>query len=135
MKPSENRDMTDVRDATRDNLNAVKRACDRSARVVSLKMMRGVGSLGVIASTAPFVGILGMHSETPQVLNELVHPCGECAPGVAEIFVLPVMGLVLASAAMLFDGILSAWGECFRVEMKAVSLKLVNDLARPSTKF
>jgi biopolymer transport protein ExbB/TolQ len=127
--------MTDVRGATTDNLNAVKRACDRSAMVTNHKMTRGVGSLGVIASTAAFVGILGMHSETPYALNGLVHPCGECAGGLSEIFVLPAFGLMLASAAMLFHGILSAWGERSRVEMKAVSLELMNDLVRPTTNF
>jgi biopolymer transport protein ExbB/TolQ len=125
--------MTDVRGITTDNLNAVERARNRSAKAANGKMMRGVGSLAVIASTAPFVGILGMLSGIPQVLNGLAHPCGECAVGVAELFVLPAIGLLVASASMLFRGILSAWGEHFRLEMKIGSLKLMNDLVRPST--
>jgi biopolymer transport protein ExbB/TolQ len=123
--------MSDVRGATTDNLNAVRRACDRSAKVTNRKMMRGVTSLAVIAFAAPFVGILGMLSEIPRALN----PCGECAGGLVETFVLPAIGLMLASAAMLFHGILSAWGERFRVEMKTGSLQLMNDLVRPSTNF
>ena len=123
-----------MRGATRDNLNAVKRACQRYAAITNLGMKREVDSLAVIASTAPFVGILGMLSGTPQVLNGIVHPCGECAGGAAELFVLPAMGLVVASAAMLFHGVLSGWGERFRVEMNAGTLQLMNDLARPSTK-
>ena len=123
--------MTDVRGITTDNLNAVKRACNRSAKAANRKMKRGVDSLAVIALTAPFVGICGMLSGTPQVLNGLAHPCGECAVGVSELFVLPAIGLVVASAAMLFHGILYAWGEHFRVEMKTGSLKLMNDLVRP----
>jgi biopolymer transport protein ExbB/TolQ len=125
--------MAEVRGVTTYSLNAVKRACDRSSKIANRKMKRGVNSLAVIASTAPFVGILGMLSGTPQVLNGIVHPCGECAGGAAELFVLPAMSLLVASAAMMFHGLLSAWGERFRVEMKAGSLQLMNDLVRPST--
>ena len=100
--------MTDVQGITTDNLNAVKRACDRSAKLANRKMNRGVDSLAVVASTAPLVGILGMLSAAPQVLNGLTFPCQECGGGVAELFVLPAFGLMVASAAMLFHGILSA---------------------------
>ena len=72
-----------------------------------------------------------MLSEVPQVLYSLVHPCGLCASGASELFVFPALGLLVGSAAMLIHGILSAWGERFRVEMKAESLKLMNDLVRP----
>src|SRR5438874_4936103 len=96
-------------------------------------MTRGVRSLAVIASTAPLVGLLGMMSGTPQVLNVLANRCGECSVGVSELFVFPAIGLLVASAAMLFHGMLTAWGERFRVEMKAGSLQLMNDLARSST--
>ncbi len=70
---------------------------------------------------------------TPQMLKGILLCRGECAGGPAELFVLPAFGLLVASAAMLFHGILSACGERFRVEMKAGSLKLMNDLVRPST--
>ena len=124
-----------MRGVTKKHLSVVKWACERSARVVNRKMRRGVDSLAVISATAPLVGILGMLSGTPHALNGLVHPCGECSGGPAELFVLPALGLLIASAAMLFHGILSVWGERFRIEMKAGSLQLLNDLVRPSTHF
>jgi biopolymer transport protein ExbB/TolQ len=73
-----------------------------------------------------------MLSGTPHVLNMHVYRCGECAGGVSELFVFPAIGVLVASAAMLFHGILTAWGERFRVEMKAGSLQLMNDLVRSS---
>ncbi len=73
-----------------------------------------------------------MLSGTPQVLNGIVHPCGECAGGAAELFVLPALGLLVASAAMFFHGVLFAWGERLRVEMNAGTLQLMNDVVRPS---
>ena len=114
-------------------LEAVERACQQSAATTNLEMKRGVGTLAAIASTAPFIGILGMLGGTPQVLKDILHPCGECAGGPAELFVFPAIGLVVASAAMLLHGVLSDWGEHFRIEMIAGTLQLMNDLVRPST--
>jgi biopolymer transport protein ExbB/TolQ len=58
---------------------------------------------------------------------------GDCAGGPAEIFVLPAAGLLIASVALFFHGVLSARIESFRVEMKSAALQLMNDLVRPST--
>jgi biopolymer transport protein ExbB/TolQ len=126
-----------MRSVTKDNLNAVKRACDRSAKVTNHNMKRGVHSLAVIASTAPLVGILGMLSGIPAGLKQVavfrLWPCGESAGGPAEVFVLPAIGLLVGSAAMLFHAILFALGERFRLEMKVESLELLNDLVRRPT--
>jgi biopolymer transport protein ExbB/TolQ len=128
-----------MRGVTRDNLRAVKRACDRSAKVTNHKMKRGVDSLAVIASTAPLVGILGMLSGIPAGLKQVavfrLWPCGDCAGGPAEVFVLPAIGLLVGSAAMLFHAILFAWGERFRLEMKIESLEVMNGLVRRPTKI
>lgn len=99
------------------------------------EMQRGVNSLASIAATAPLLGILGMLSDMPRVLNLLAYPqtYGDVAGGPAELFVLPAIGLFVASVLMALNGVLSACIDQFRMEMESSSLQLMNDLARPST--
>ena len=117
-------------------LPTVRRACDRSANDVNREMKRGIGSLAVIAYTAPFLGVLGMLSDTPGVLKALTYRgYGDVAGGPSELLVLPAAGLLLASVATLFHRVLSARVKRFRVEMKSGTLQLMNDLVRTSTTF
>jgi len=115
-------------------LGAVERACIRSANITTRKMKRRVNSLAVIACTAPSIGSLVMLDGTRIFIKDM-GGCGygDCAGGPSELFVLPAIGLLVASVAMLLHGILSAPVECFRVEMKSATLQLMNDLVRPST--
>jgi biopolymer transport protein ExbB len=125
-----------MRSATRDDLNAVKRACQRTAAITNLEMKRGVGSLLVIARTAPGVGAFAMVVGILQALKALSMPPNaacDCAGGPGEAFVLPAAGLLVASLAMLCHGVLSAKVAHFRAEMEAASLQLMSDLVRPST--
>jgi biopolymer transport protein ExbB/TolQ len=125
-----------MRGATRDNLSAVKRACQRSAAITNLEMKRGVDSLLMIARTAPALGAFAMVVGILQVLKAFSIPPNaacDCAGGPGEAFVLPAAGLLVASLAMFCHGVLSAKVEHFRAEMEAASLQLMNDLVRPST--
>ena len=115
-------------------LDAVERACIRSANITFRRMKRGVDSLAVIACTAPAVGALAMLDGTRHFLvNVIGCGYGDCAGGPSELFVLPAISLLIASIAMLLHGILSARIEYFRMEMKSATLQLMNDLVRPST--
>jgi biopolymer transport protein ExbB/TolQ len=127
-----------MRGSTRDNLNSVKRACQRSAAVTNLEMKRGMDSLLMIAHAAPGVGAFAMVVGILQALKALsmpMPPSGvcDCAGGPGEAFVLPAAGLLVASLTMFCHGVLSAKVEQFRAEMEAASLQLMNDLVRPST--
>ena|SRR5258708_31599418 len=85
-------------------VEAVERACARSATITTRKMKRGVDALAVIACTAPSLGVLGMLDETRYFLRSLrVCGYGDCAGGPAELFVLPALGLLIASVAMFFS--------------------------------
>jgi biopolymer transport protein ExbB/TolQ len=117
-------------------LDAVERACQRSAATTNLEMKRGVGSLLMIARAAPGLGAFAMVVGILQALKALSMPPNaacDCAGGPGEAFVLPAAGLLVASLAMFFHGVLSAKGDTFRAEMEAASLQLMNDLVRPST--
>lgn len=122
-------------------LSAVERACVRSAHITTNQMKRGVNSLAVIACAAPTIGVLAMLNETRQFFEGFARcgDCGcgygDCAGGPSELFVLPAAGLLVASVAMLFHGILSARIESLRVEMRTATLQLMNDLVRPLTDF
>jgi len=113
-------------------LGAVERAWVRSANITTLKMKREVNSLAVIACTAPSIGASGMLDGTRHMMVRIalgpLGPCGECSAGPSELFVLPAVGLLVASVAMLFHGILSARAECLRVEMRSATLQLMNEL-------
>ncbi|MDP8990817.1 MAG: MotA/TolQ/ExbB proton channel family protein [Acidobacteriota bacterium] len=116
-------------------LDAAERACQRSAATTNLEMKRGVDSLIMIAQAAPSLGIFALVTGIMPALKSFWIPHWECdcAGGPAEVFVLPAVGLFIASVTMFFHGFLSAKLEQFRMEMEAASLQLMNDLVRPST--
>jgi biopolymer transport protein ExbB/TolQ len=114
--------------------DAIERACVRSTNATNRKLKRGVDSLALIAITAPAIGSLAMLDGTRHFVEEVgLGGCGDCAGGPSELFVLPAISLLIAAAATLFHGIVSARMECLRVEMRSATLQLMNDLVRPPT--
>ena len=55
--------------------------------------------------------------------------------GWSEVFVLFALSILVTLMAIVCKGLLSAMTERFRLEMKAATLQLMNDLVRPSTNF
>ena len=115
-------------------LNAAKRASARSAAIVHGKMKRGLNSLATIASTAPWIGLLG----TVRGFHDSFRGC-DCSKesllavifdGLSLALVPTALGIMVALAAMWCYKYLLTEVEAFDLEMESVSLELINHLAR-----
>jgi biopolymer transport protein ExbB/TolQ len=114
-------------------LCAVRLACENSARLTIYKLGRGKRSLSVIACISPLLGVLSMLEGTRQELRIAALPYdADVAGGWSEVFVLFALSILVSSIAIVCHGLMSAMIERFRLEMKTATLRLMNDLARPS---
>jgi biopolymer transport protein ExbB len=108
------------------------RAIDVAARTVHIDMKRGITALATIASTAPFVGLLGTvvgimnafrgSSRPPAfVLAAVTH-------GISEALVTTAFGLLVAVPAAWSYNYLARRMELFDIETKSASLELLTFL-------
>ncbi len=117
----------------REVLDAVERACARSALLVHGEMKRGLPSLANIAVTAPLVGVLGT---LYGIVTSFVGVVGEryalyyaLMNRLAEALIPTALGLLVATLAFGGYKCLEARMAYFDVEMENACLELVNELA------
>ncbi len=112
---------------------AVERRLERSKANMHADMKRGLGGLGTIASTAPFVGLLGTvldimncfkgYSGTPTRLLAIV------SSGISEALITTALGLLVAVPAAWSYNVFASKIETFDKEAENSSLELLNYLA------
>jgi biopolymer transport protein TolQ len=123
--------MSSVSDA--ELIEAVKRACARSAAVVHEEMKQGLNSLATIASTASWVGLfgtlLGMADSFKGVGAEKSAIMAAITQSLSESLMPAAMGLLVAISASWFYKYLSGEMESFDLEMENASLELISHLA------
>jgi biopolymer transport protein ExbB/TolQ len=118
-------------------LEVARRASERSAAVVHGKMKRGLWSLATIASTAPWVGLLG----TIRGIHDSFRGCdcskesllGAIFDGLSQAFVPVALGVMVALVALWCYKYLLSKVEAFDSDMESASIQLINQLSRPST--
>jgi biopolymer transport protein ExbB/TolQ len=114
-------------------LEFAARAAAREASRVHLANMRGIGSLGIIARTASWIGMIGtifgiifsfggVDGERATLMAILVEH-------LAEALVFTVLGIAGALIARWIHDYLRARSIEIDVEMKAAALGLINELA------
>ena len=113
-----------------EEIEASKRALERSEAIVHAELKRGVSALATIGSTAPFVGLLGT---VVGVINAFVGIAatgsggiGAVSAGIAEALVETALGLFVAIPAVWFYNFLTGRVEYFNVEMDNSSSELVD---------
>jgi biopolymer transport protein ExbB/TolQ len=114
--------------------DSVARVLERQAQREVLNMKRGVGVLANVASTAPFVGLLGT---VLGIVNsfELMAESGSgglstVSAGIAEALATTALGLLVAIPAVGAYNGLSAWIEARSVDISEASNELLDLLAR-----
>jgi len=116
-------------------LNAVKRACARSASVVHCEMKRGLSSLASVAATAPLIGffgtVLGAFGSFSGGATEKGSFMRVMAGSLSESLAPTALGLVVAVLAFCFYRYFLARLEDFDIEMKNVSFQLIDELSFP----
>jgi len=124
-----------------DVLGAVERACARRASFVHLETGTGITGLATIASTAPFLGIVG----TLQGINYAFRGIAGQRTDIMAAIARELSGALMLTALGIAVALIAFWGceylrsrlEDLDQEMKSASLELLNELGRlkQSTNF
>lgn len=108
---------------------AVERRLERSKANIHADMKRGLSGLATIASTAPFVGLLGT---VVGIINSFKGHGVFAAviQGISEALISTAFGLLVAVPAAWSFNVFSSKIESFDVETETSSLELLNYLLR-----
>jgi len=121
-----------------DDIEASKRALDRSSAIVHAELKRGVSTLATIGSTAPFVGlfgtVVGIINAFKGISTEKSTGLGAVAGGISEALVATAIGLFVAIPAVWMYNYFSTKVEAFDVEMDNSSSELIDYFLKRSQK-
>ena len=117
-------------DANEDELDASRRALERTEAIVHAELKKGLSGLATIGSTAPFVGLFGT---VVGILNAFKGISGAKATGLAavaggisEALVTTAIGLFVAIPAVWMFNYFTGRVEIFDVEMENSSNELID---------
>lgn len=121
---------------TEEQIEASKRALDRSEAIVHAKLKRGLGGLATIGSTAPFVGlfgtVMGILNAFQQIAVQKTSGIGAVAGGISEALVTTAFGLLVAIPAVWTFNYFTGKVEVFDVEMDNSSSELIDYFIKQS---
>ncbi len=113
-----------------EEIEASRRALERSEAIVHAELKRGLGGLATIGSTAPFVGlfgtVVGILNAFKGISEQKATGLGAVAGGIAEALVTTAVGLFVAIPAVMMFNYLTGRVEAFDVEMDNSSSELID---------
>jgi len=113
-----------------EEIEASKRALERSEAIVHAELKRGVATLATIGSTAPFVGLLGtvvgIINAFQGISSQKSTGLGAVAGGISEALVTTAIGLFVAIPAVWMYNVFTSRIESFDVEMGNSSSELID---------
>lgn len=113
-----------------EEIEASKRALDRSEAIVHAELKRGISSLATIGSTAPFVGlfgtVVGIINAFKGIATEKSAGLGAVSAGISEALVTTAVGLFVAVPAVWMFNYYNSKLEAFDVEMGNSSSELID---------
>jgi biopolymer transport protein ExbB len=120
---------------TAADINSAERAVERQMLITLADFKRGLGVLGTVGSTAPFVGLLGT---TMGIVNAFVGMAQQCASGglagisagIAEALITTAFGLMVAIPAVWAYNYFTTKIENLTVEMTYTSKELIDYLIK-----
>jgi biopolymer transport protein ExbB/TolQ len=123
---------------TPEQIEASKRALERSEAIVHAKLKRGLGGLATIGSTAPFIGlfgtVVGILNAFQQIATQKTSGIGAVAGGISEALVTTAFGLLVAIPAVMTFNYFTNKVEAFDVEMDNSSSELVDYFIKQSSR-
>jgi biopolymer transport protein ExbB/biopolymer transport protein TolQ len=121
-----------------EEIEASKRALDRSEAIVHAELKRGISSLATIGSTAPFVGlfgtVVGIINAFKGIATEKSAGLGAVSAGISEALVTTAVGLFVAVPAVWMFNYFSSRLEAFDVEMGNSSSELIDYFLKRSNR-
>src|SRR5256885_3583832 len=113
-----------------EEIEASKRALERAEAIVHAELKRGISTLATIASSAPFVGLLGtvvgIINAFQGIATEKATGLGAVAGGISEALVTTAIGLFVAIPAVWMYNFFTNKIEAFDVEMGNSSSELID---------
>jgi len=113
-----------------EEIEASKRALERSEAIVHAELKRGVSGLATIGSTAPFVGlfgtVVGIINAFKGISQNKSTGLGAVAGGISEALVTTAIGLFVALPAVWAFNYFTNKIEAFDVEMGNSSSELID---------
>src|SRR5579862_3641809 len=113
-----------------EEIEASKRALERAEAIVHAELKRGVSTLATIASSSPFVGLLGtvvgIINAFKGIATEKSSGLSAVAGGISEALVTTAAGLFVAIPAVWMYNYFSNRVEAFDVEMGNSSSELID---------
>ena len=121
-----------------EEIEASKRALERAEAIVHSELKRGVSTLATIASSSPFVGLLGtvvgIIKAFKGISSEKSTGLAAVAGGISEALITTAIGLLVAIPAVWMYNYFSNRVEAFDVEMSNSSSELVDYFLKRSQK-
>ena len=125
-------------DLSGEQIEASKRALERSEAIVNAELKRGVSSLATIGSTGPFVGLLGtvvgIINAFAGMSSEKTSGLSAVAGGISEALVTTAIGLLVAIPAVMMFNYFTNRVEAFNIEMTNSSSELIDYFIKRSQK-
>ncbi|HYZ85121.1 MAG TPA: MotA/TolQ/ExbB proton channel family protein [Bryobacteraceae bacterium] len=125
-------------DISGEEIEASKRALDRSEAIVHAELKRGISSLATIGSTGPFVGlfgtVVGIINAFRGIASEKSAGLGAVSAGISEALVTTAIGLFVALPAVWLFNYFTNKLEAFDVEMGNSSSELIDYFIKRSQK-
>jgi len=113
-----------------EEIEASRRALERSEAIVHAELKRGVSALATIGSTAPFVGlfgtVVGIINAFKTMAAQKTPGIGAIAGGISEALVTTAIGLFVAVPAVWMYNYFTGRIDAFDVEMGNSSSELVD---------
>ncbi len=127
--------ISDKATITAADINSSERAIERQMLIMLSEFRRGLGVLGTVGSTAPFVGLLGT---TMGIVNAFTGMAAAGASGglagisagIAEALITTAFGLLVAIPAVWFYNYFTTKIENLSVEMTYASKELIDQLIK-----
>lgn len=113
-----------------EEIEASRRALERSEAIVHAELKRGVSALATIGSTAPFVGlfgtVVGIINAFKTMAAQKTPGIGAIAGGISEALVTTAIGLFVAVPAVWMFNYFTGRVDAFDVEMGNSSSELLD---------
>jgi biopolymer transport protein ExbB len=113
-----------------EEIEASRRALERSEAIVHAELKRGVSALATIGSTAPFVGlfgtVLGIIDAFQKMAAQKTPGIGAIAGGISEALVTTALGLLVAVPGVWAFNYFTGRIDAFDVEMGNSSSELLD---------
>lgn len=115
-------------------LDSTRRALDMAMAVTSAEMRKGLGGLGTIGSTAPFIGLFGTVFGIINAFQGIATAgsggLAAVSAGIAEALITTGVGIGVAIIAVVFFNYFTDRLERFQVEMTNASSELIDYIVK-----